>query len=651
MKQSLLILSLFVIMTSIAFGIPNTETLLIRQTFTQNTTIPIQVQAPIFSIKITGKIAFHAQDSFVRILLSNQQNKRFVVYETYPLLQVMNPFTFHYECNETCTLDETTTPKLEIDVYKATFTLNAIHIDYIKPRVIVPRDLKEEQKVAILNQNLDEQGYLWRAGVTAFSQLPYEIKAASFIDGTMPVLNGFEYYQGGIFSIVHPDKTRPTSRSVYPENLDYRNYQGKDWMTDVVLQFGNSCFFHSLTALVEAFTKFYYNIPDYDLDLSEWNLVSCLFVRDEISGLPEYIIEHGIVDEDCHPYEGIDFEDPPEENLATQATATTSYITPGESLDALNDELEPLSSSSRWHVVYSNSPETGTQWVQYDWAEQKNITRINVYWFDDDGAIDLPIAARLFYWDGNDFEEVVSQGEIGVLENRYNSFTFTEITTDKLRLEFDSNGSYSTGILEWEIYETVYTFYDMLCSERCVTPSEHIEIFDLYTYQTIPPYNITSIKDDQVVGQYSWTETNVKEMLWDHGPFASGVCEWDHAMLLIGYGTIQQGEILEGAPAGGQITIYPDSPYIGETYWIMKNSWGTGHGNNGFGKILIPNIETSLCYDFTVDTPITSSSGLTRQCYDNDGDGFYYWGIGDSIPDSCPNNVYSEPDCDDTDAL
>ena len=39
-------------------------------------------------------------------------------------------------------------------------------------------------------------------------------------------------------------------------------------------------------------------------------------------------------------------------------------------------------------------------------------------------------------------------------ESKYNSTTFDEVRTSKLRLEIDSNGTYSSGILEWKVYDS-----------------------------------------------------------------------------------------------------------------------------------------------------------------------------------------------------
>jgi hypothetical protein len=43
---------------------------------------------------------------------------------------------------------------------------------------------------------------------------------------------------------------------------------------------------------------------------------------------------------------------------------------------------------------------------------------------------------------------------LGLAENRFNTTTFPEIATTKLRLEFDGEGRSSTGLLEWRVYDS-----------------------------------------------------------------------------------------------------------------------------------------------------------------------------------------------------
>ena len=73
------------------------------------------------------------------------------------------------------------------------------------------------------------------------------------------------------------------------------------------------------------------------------------------------------------------------------------------------------------------------------------------------GESSFPPHCRLKYWDGNDYVPVKDAQGLGVNGNQYNTTTFGEITTSKLRLEFDSaaNGlNFSTGLLQWKVYDS-----------------------------------------------------------------------------------------------------------------------------------------------------------------------------------------------------
>ncbi|UCG58822.1 MAG: glycoside hydrolase family 127 protein [Phycisphaerales bacterium] len=142
-------------------------------------------------------------------------------------------------------------------------------------------------------------------------------------------------------------------------------------------------------------------------------------------------------------------------NLAAVAQASSSYVSGDTSLAALNDEYDPRSSRDRRRGSYGNWNRTGTQWVQYDWSQAISTDKIDVYWWDDRRGVRLPKACRLLYWDGGGrFVPVSNPTGLGVAESTYNTTTFDEVRTSKLRLEIDSDGSYSTGLLEWKVYDS-----------------------------------------------------------------------------------------------------------------------------------------------------------------------------------------------------
>jgi len=141
-------------------------------------------------------------------------------------------------------------------------------------------------------------------------------------------------------------------------------------------------------------------------------------------------------------------------NLALVATTSTSYVSGHETITALNDGSAPRHSNDKTRGAYGNWPRTGTQWVQYDWSQPITTRAMDVYWFDDRGGVRLPKACRLQYWDGTVFVTVSNATGLGLAGNQFNRTTFPELTTARLRLEFDSEGRASTGILEWRIYDS-----------------------------------------------------------------------------------------------------------------------------------------------------------------------------------------------------
>jgi len=144
----------------------------------------------------------------------------------------------------------------------------------------------------------------------------------------------------------------------------------------------------------------------------------------------------------------------PAANLALVAASSTSFVSGHETITALNDGSNPAHSDDKSAGAYGNWPRTGTQWVQYDWSQPIKTDRVEVYWFDDQRGVRLPKAGRLKHWDGSAFVPVANATGPGLEANRFNIATFPELTTAKLRLEFDGNETFSTGILEWRVLDS-----------------------------------------------------------------------------------------------------------------------------------------------------------------------------------------------------
>jgi DUF1680 family protein len=150
--------------------------------------------------------------------------------------------------------------------------------------------------------------------------------------------------------------------------------------------------------------------------------------------------------------QGVDTPD--QVNLAPVATATSSYTSGDTTVEALNDGREPRSSRDNRRSSYGNWPTQDTQWVEYQWSQPIATNKIEVYWWDDRQGVRLPQACNLKYWNGEELVEVTNAEGLGLEGDRFNATTFNEVKTDRLRLEMTGEGDFSTGILEWRVYDS-----------------------------------------------------------------------------------------------------------------------------------------------------------------------------------------------------
>ena len=146
--------------------------------------------------------------------------------------------------------------------------------------------------------------------------------------------------------------------------------------------------------------------------------------------------------------------DQPRVNLAVVARPSCLYCSGDTSVAALNDGITPQSSRDNQPGAYGTWPRTDMQWVQYEWSQPIETKEIEVYWWIDGQGVGAPKACRLLYWDGGRFVPVANGSGLGVAGDTFNRTTFAEVRTTKLRLEIDSDGKLSTGILEWKVYDS-----------------------------------------------------------------------------------------------------------------------------------------------------------------------------------------------------
>lgn len=151
---------------------------------------------------------------------------------------------------------------------------------------------------------------------------------------------------------------------------------------------------------------------------------------------------------------------PEKANIAILAKATGS-ARDGNPILELNDGLTPNSvpdDMRQWleNVNKNRRPHRlTTQWLQYDWVHPVKIDEVAIFWYNFDNLMKLPKAYRLKYWDGKNYVLVKNSVGLTLVNNQYNTTTFNEITTTRLRLEIDSVDRFSSTILEWKVLKAL----------------------------------------------------------------------------------------------------------------------------------------------------------------------------------------------------
>lgn len=172
------------------------------------------------------------------------------------------------------------------------------------------------------------------------------------------------------------------------------------------------------------------------------------------------------------------------------------------------------------------------------------------------------------------------------------------------------------------------------------------ECVKLADYHSLYTYGFTTQSDLDTI----------KHLILTYGPVASGfhTRNMHHAMLLVGWGTIHEGDdinTIQNNDFYGNTVVQPGNPNIGKNYWIFKNSYGVddGHHHEGYMYMLFNDVS---CFSTVVyaDLPVECLSYTDDDivCEDADGDGYYNWGLGPK-PANAPTWIPDEPDGDDSD--
>jgi PKD repeat protein len=189
----------------------------------------------------------------------------------------------------------------------------------------------------------------------------------------------------------------------------------------------------------------------------------------------------------------------------------------------------------------------------------------------------------------------------------------------------------STGIVDEGTFP--YTATYQACVNKGTNPSERIKIAGKVDFGSIT---------------YPRTDDDLKRMLIEMGPVSGGLYDWSHAMVLVGYKVVKEGDKFYYRDldwARSWKTVAVGDPLIGKTVWIFKNSWGPYFGDAGYVYVETP--ITNIGWTHSIKTPVTSAvKNYQVICEDKDGDGYFWWGLG-TKPATC--NCPDQPDGNDAD--
>lgn len=121
----------------------------------------------------------------------------------------------------------------------------------------------------------------------------------------------------------------------------------------------------------------------------------------------------------------------------------------------VNDQWEPRSSSDTskpYHYWWlkNGTPET----LVYEFDKPYTVSGVQVYWLDFDhydGNFRVPESWKLYYKQGNTWQEVNALTPYGIEKDRYNTLSFSPVQTTALKIVAQLQKGVSGGIIEWKV--------------------------------------------------------------------------------------------------------------------------------------------------------------------------------------------------------
>lgn len=95
-----------------------------------------------------------------------------------------------------------------------------------------------------------------------------------------------------------------------------------------------------------------------------------------------------------------------------------------------------------------------TQWVQYAFPVEEEVSRVEVFWVESSGAagaVTPPQSWRLLYREGREWREVRARSQYGLEPNTFTVVEFEPVRTSALRIEARMAPAATVGLAEWRV--------------------------------------------------------------------------------------------------------------------------------------------------------------------------------------------------------
>ena len=157
--------------------------------------------------------------------------------------------------------------------------------------------LQTKEKIKDINEIISEKDLDWTAGETSMSNLSEAERKAMLLQ-SMPTIDSQDLLNLPPLS---------SAAQTYPSALNWRNKDGQNWVSPVKNQGScGSCWAFATAAVIESRINIELNKPNYNIDLSEQDLVSCSGAGNCGGGQEgksfSSILSNGILKESCFPY-------------------------------------------------------------------------------------------------------------------------------------------------------------------------------------------------------------------------------------------------------------------------------------------------------------------------------------------------------------